>query len=90
MIPFQAVEWDADDFEGGNVRHIAEHDITPEEVEDVLYSTTATDGFSRASGRHMRFGWTTTGRFLAVAYKIKQGRSFTSIRPITAYPVDPH
>jgi hypothetical protein len=89
MIPFQAVEWDAEDLEGGNVRHIAEHDITPEEVEDVLYSTTATDGFSRSSGRPMRFGWTTTGKFIAVAYKIKHGRTFITIRPITAYRVDP-
>jgi hypothetical protein len=31
------VIWDEDDDPDGNVAHIAEHDITIDEVEDVLY-----------------------------------------------------
>ena len=90
MIPFHIVEWDDPSDPAGNVRHIAAHGLSIDDVEDVFYSTTATDGFSRSSGRPMRFGRTTTGKFIAVVYKVKQGRTVTTIYPVTAYEVDPH
>ncbi len=32
------VIWDLEDDPEGNVQHIAEHDLTPEEVESVLFN----------------------------------------------------
>ncbi len=90
MIKFHAVEWDDPDEPQGNVQHIGEHGLTPVEVEEILRGGNGTDDFSRSTGRHLRFGWTSTGRHIVVAYKIKQGRTLTVICPITAYDVDPH
>ena len=90
MVKFDAIEWDDPDRPLGNVRHVGEHGLTPDDVEHVLRSPHGSDGFSRSSGRPIRFGWTSGGRHIAVVYKVKQGRTLTTIRPITAFPVDPH
>lgn len=90
MLNFHAVDRDDASDGTGNVRHIARHGVTTEEVEQVLRSAAARDETSRSSARRVRFGWTTTGKFLMVAYKLKQGRTLTVVRPTTAYEVPPH
>lgn len=50
--------WDLPDDPDGNVWHIPEHDITPDEVEDVLRDRDSEDAFSRSSGRPITFGYT--------------------------------
>ncbi len=50
------VAWDDEDDIEGNVQHIAEHDLTMEEVESVLLDPAADEAFSRASGRPMVSG----------------------------------
>lgn len=84
MVEFDFIEWDDEADPVGNVRHIAEHDITPEEVEDVLYGS-GSDGVSRTTGRPIRFGRTSAGRDIVVIYEAEQDGGITVIRPITAY-----
>ena len=43
------VHWDDPDEPGGNVAHIAEHGLTPREVEDVLLDDTIPEHVSRAA-----------------------------------------
>lgn len=89
LVDFDYFEWDDPDEIGGNVDHIGAHGITTDEVEEVLCDPDATDGLSRSSGRPMRRGWTSSGKFIAVVYSLKTDRGITMIRPITAFEVDP-
>jgi len=67
------------------VRHIAEHGITQEEVEEVLEHPEGIET-SHSSGRPIAFGETSTGRIIAVVYEeIDQD----TVYPVTAYEVEP-
>lgn len=82
---FAEVIWDLDDDAEGNVQHIAEHEISKEEVEEVLENP---DGIetSRSSGRPIAFGQTSTGRLIAVVYdEVEED----AVYPVTAYEVEP-
>ena len=46
---FATAVWDLDDDPKGNIQHIAEHDVTKEEVEEVLKNPSGVDS-SRSSG----------------------------------------
>lgn len=66
---------------GGNLEHIAEHDLTPEDIEDVLLAPLG-HAVSRSSGRPIVYGFTMTGRYILVVYdKIAED----TIYPVTAY-----
>ncbi len=80
--------WDLDDDPEGNVQHIAEHDLTIEEVEGVLRNPLSTSGVSRRSGQPMTFGWTRTGRYIAIVWD-EVDRDPRKVYPVTAYDVDP-
>ena len=56
------VVWDLEDDPDGNVEHIAEHGVSPEEVEEVLNDPTSQTGRSGSSGRPITFGYTADGR----------------------------
>jgi hypothetical protein len=58
----ESVWWDLDDEPEGNVRHIAEHGLTKEEVEEVLGNPANLTDESQSSGRPATFGWTATGK----------------------------
>jgi hypothetical protein len=75
-----------DDEPGGNVEHTAEHDITPEEVEDVVRNPDNETDVSHSSGNPITFGWTQTGRHIAVVWEEVDDDPRT-IYPITAYEV---
>ena len=66
-MKIEGVIWDGDDDPDGNVAHIAEHDITVDEVEDVLYDPRNTTGPSNHAGRMLTSGWTETDRFICVS-----------------------
>jgi uncharacterized DUF497 family protein len=72
----------------GNVQPIASHDITIAEVEDVLLDRESEDTLSRSSGRPMTFGYTSSGRYLAVVWEHVDDNLLT-IYPITAYDAPP-
>ena len=68
---------------GGNVEHIAEHGLTPDDVEAVLFHPIAHD-ISRASGRPMVYGFTSAGRYIVVVYEEIDDHT---VYPVTAYDV---
>lgn len=79
------VIWDLEDDPKGNVQHIAEHDVTPEEVEEVLNDRHSQTAYSLSSARPITFGWTAAGRYLAVVWELVEGDPLV-LYPITAYP----
>lgn len=85
-MPVDAI-WDLDDDPDGNVAHLAEHGVTPSEVEEVLRAPDGEER-SRSSGRPVRFGWTSTGRYLAVVYDVVEDNPLV-VYPVTAFDVDP-
>ena len=64
------VLWDLEGDRLGNVRHTAEHDVTPDEVEEVLNDRHSRTAYSESSGRPITFGWTSEGRYLAVVWEL--------------------
>ena len=76
-MPYYDVLWNYEDADG-NVAHIAEHGLTPEDVNAVLMAPDET-GVSRSSGRPIAFGYTPDGRYICVVYE--------EIAPYTLYPV---
>ena len=79
------VIWDLEDDPRGNIRHIAEHGVMPEEVEEVLNDWNSRTVYSTSSGRPITFGWTAAGRYLAVVWETADEEPLT-VYPITAYP----
>ena len=75
-MPWYDIIWNCEP--GGNVDHVAEHGVTPEDVEaiicDPLEKTT-----SRTSGRTVVTGYTPDGRLILVVYE--------EIGDVTVYPV---
>ncbi len=80
--------WDLEDDADGNVQHLREHDVTIEEAEEVLLDPRSTRAPSRSSGLPTAFGWTSTGRHLAVVYELVDADPLM-LRPVTAYDVPP-
>jgi hypothetical protein len=81
---YTTIIWDLDDDPDGNVQHIAEHDLTKEEVEDALAEPEGRST-SRSSGLPIVFGTTSTGRFIAVVF---QEIDKETAKPVTAYDID--
>jgi uncharacterized DUF497 family protein len=79
--------WDLDDDPDGNVQHIAEHGLSVDEVEDVLYAAEEVIA-SQTSGRPITFGETSTGRYIAVVFEVIDENPLT-VYPITAYETQP-
>lgn len=84
-MPFLSIIWDLDDDPDGNVQHCLEHDVTMEEVEEVVQDPASGTGFSRSSGLPAIFGETRAGRHLIVVYEAIDD---DTIHPVTAYDVD--
>jgi hypothetical protein len=80
--------WDLQDDPDGNVQHLLEHDVSVEEAEEVLLSPQSSRAVSRSSGLPTAFGWTSTGRHIAVVYELVDEDPLT-LRPVTAYEVPP-
>jgi hypothetical protein len=79
--------WDLEDDPEGNVQHLREHDVTIVEAEEVLLDPRSSRSVSRSSGLPTAFGWTSTGRHLAVVYELVDDP--LTFRPVTAYDVPP-
>lgn len=77
-VPYTHIVWDLEDDPDGNLQHIDEHGVTKEEVDDVLSDPVSVDS-SRSSGFPIAFGFSKTGRYLAVI--------FDEIDTETAYPI---
>lgn len=68
---------------GGNVEHIEEHGLEPEEVDFVLLNP-QTMGKSHTTGRPCVFGYTPDDRYIIVVFEEIDG---DTIIPWTAYEV---
>jgi uncharacterized DUF497 family protein len=75
--------WDDEQDPEGNIEHIAEHDLTVEDVEHVLKYPTE-EGTSKSSGLPAAWGFTPDGRFIIVVYEEVAEKT---VRVITAYEV---
>jgi uncharacterized DUF497 family protein len=81
---FAQVLWDEEP--GGNVEKIAQHGLTPEEVEEVLLDDRIETAFSNSSGRPCKFGHTSTGKHIIVIW-VEESDDPLLIYPWTAYEV---
>jgi uncharacterized DUF497 family protein len=70
--------------EDGNIEHIAEHGLTPADIEHVMENFIA-ERTSRSSGRPVRFGYTLDGRYIAVVFEWLDD---VTVYPVTAYEVE--
>lgn len=75
-----------DDEPGGNVEHIAEHGLTPDEVDTVLLDDTIPTSFSKSTGSPCKFGYTQTGKHIIVVWE-EVSKDPKMIYPKTAYEV---
>ncbi len=82
--------WDIEDDSEGNYWHICVegHGVTRGEVEEVLEANDEAATRSRSSGELMVFGWTASGRYLAIVFE-RVSDDPPSIYPITAYEASP-
>lgn len=80
--------WDLESDPDGNVHHLREHDVSTDEAEEVLLDPRSSRTVSRSSGLPTVFGWTSTGRYLAVVYEPVDDDPLT-LRPVTAYEAPP-
>ena len=80
-MPWCEVIWNYEP--GGNVEHIAEHGITPDEVEAVLFDPLEITT-SRTSGRPVATGYVDDGRLIFVVYEQIDD---VTVYPVTAYEV---
>jgi hypothetical protein len=79
------VIWDDPNVPGGNRQKVWAHDLSEDEVESVLFN----DDYAATPNRSfpencLVFGYTSTDRFIAVAFEILD-EDVASIRPITAF-----
>lgn len=81
-MSIRKVIWDDDP--RGNVAHIAEHGLTPEDVEEVLFGVHEIDT-SRSSGLPIALGFTSAGQFLCVVF---EWADEDTVYPVTAYPLE--
>lgn len=65
------------------IRHLAEHDVTPEQFEEIVKYPEAR-GNSRTSGRPCCWGETTDGRYLICVFEKLDD---VTLLPVTAYEV---
>jgi hypothetical protein len=88
--PFEPlIIWDLEDDPDGNYVHIVvEHDISPDEIWDVVSNSHNKTVPSDSSGRPATFGWTRTGRHIIVIWEKVEDEPWT-IKPVTAYEVQP-
>jgi uncharacterized DUF497 family protein len=82
-MKYSRILWDEEDDPEGNIEHIAEHDLTVDDVESVLMKP-ITEGQSKSTGLPAAWGYTPDGRYIIVVYdEIDED----TIRVVTAYEV---
>jgi hypothetical protein len=83
MSPIHVI-WDLPDEPTGNVAHIEEHGVKPQEVEQVIFRGLSNTTASKTSGHRVTFGYTDRDRYLAVVWEHVMDDPLT-MYPITAY-----
>jgi hypothetical protein len=84
---FATIIWNDDP--DGNVAHIAENGLTPEEVDSVILNDANPVEYSGTTGLPGKSGYTFTGKFIRV-YWLDECDDPQMINPVTAFvPDDP-
>jgi hypothetical protein len=78
---FQHIIWNEEP--GGNIEHIEEHGLTPDDVEHVL-ANFVSKGVSHSSKLPCVFGHSLDGTFIIVVYELVDE---DTVYPVTAYEV---
>ncbi len=78
-MPWFDIIWNYE--RGGNVVHLAEHGLTPEDVEEVICNPLETTT-SRTSGRPVATGYTPDGRLILV---VSEEIDDVTVSPVPAY-----
>ena len=78
------VTWDMDHEPEGNVQHVAEHGLTKDDVEQVLFGIHELDT-SSSSGRPIALGFSAAGQFICVVFEWVDDET---VYPVTAYVLD--
>lgn len=78
--------WDDEDNPRGNVAHLADNDVAPDEFEEILADDATPHARSRSSGRPMKRGLTRSGQDLVIVYEI-ESQDPSVVRPVTAFAV---
>jgi hypothetical protein len=81
--------WDLEDDPDGNVQHISANGVTVEEYVEMFTGNYQSATISRESGRPISFGWTSTGKHIAVVWDEVQPDDPLIIRPVTAFETPP-
>jgi hypothetical protein len=82
------IVWDDEEDPQGNLWHIiGPGEVTKEEVEDVILDPESELETSDESGNPILFGWTSTGKHIAVIFVFEDDPDLIIVRPLTAYPV---
>ena len=87
-MDFDYLEWDSEDNPRGNVRHIADHGLSVDEVEDVIYDPRSRPIRSRSSRRPALISRTSTGKMIIVIYERHKDAGIVVIRPASAYEIE--
>jgi uncharacterized DUF497 family protein len=82
-MPYSSIFWDNEDDPDGNAQHVAEHDLTVEDVEEVL-AAPVSEGHSKSTGCPAVWGHVPDGRYVIVVF---EGIDEDTIRVITASEV---
>jgi hypothetical protein len=80
-MPINRVVWDLAGEIDGNVEHIAEHGLSQQDVEDVLFGIHELDT-SRSSGRPIALGFNSAGEYVCVVFEWIDDET---VYPVTAY-----
>jgi uncharacterized DUF497 family protein len=80
---YSSIIWDDENDPQGNVQHVAEHDLTVEDVEAVL-AAPVSEGLSASTRFPAVWGHVPDGRFIIVVYEVIDE---DTVRVITAYEV---
>ncbi|MCC6124464.1 MAG: hypothetical protein IT426_05865 [Pirellulales bacterium] len=81
-MPWYDIFWNYEDPDG-NVAHISENGLTPEEVDSILMDPEET-GISRTSGRPIAVGCLPDGRYICVVYEVIDEHA---LYPVTAFEI---
>jgi uncharacterized DUF497 family protein len=82
-MPWYDVIWNYES--GGNVDHVTDHGLTPDDVESVICNPIETST-SRTTGRPVAAGYTADGRLILVVYELIDD---VTVYPVTAYEIEP-
>ncbi len=81
-------DWDDEDFDSGNTRHIESAGYDLDEIEDIIRGHWGPVGLTDDTKRPMVHGTTSDGEEIIVVFEIGEDDDFVVVRPVTAFPAE--